>query len=155
LALRLRWGRADRRVHCVLPTAQARRRRPATDPHHPRHRLRPAPRSYRQGGRMSRVFRPSRSMFINVGLVVLIIAGGAWACFLAAGGSDGATAAPSSGLRTATVSQGEITATVSASGSIESTNTASADFATSGTVISISVHVGDAVKKSQVLAKVD
>ena len=44
---------------------------------------------------------------------------------------------------------------MSASGSVQSASTATADFATSGTVTSIAVKVGDTVTKGQVLAKVD
>ena len=57
--------------------------------------------------------------------------------------------------RTVAVTQGPVTATVSAAGSVQSANTAAADFTTAGTVTSISVKVGDTVTKGQVLAQVD
>jgi macrolide-specific efflux system membrane fusion protein len=96
-----------------------------------------------------------RSTLVNAGLAVLAVAGGVWAYFLVTANPNAAAAADTAGTRTVAVSQGEVTSTVSATGSIQSGNTASADFVTSGTVTSISVHVGDAVKKGQVLAQVD
>jgi macrolide-specific efflux system membrane fusion protein len=53
------------------------------------------------------------------------------------------------------VTQGPVTATATASGTVQSASTATADFATSGTVTEIDVKVGDVVKKGAVLAKVD
>jgi macrolide-specific efflux system membrane fusion protein len=97
----------------------------------------------------------SRSTLVNAGLAVLAVAGGVWAYFLVTANPNAAAAAATGGTRTVAVSQGEVTSTVSATGSIQSGNTASADFITSGTVTSISVHVGDTVKKGQVLAQVD
>jgi macrolide-specific efflux system membrane fusion protein len=98
---------------------------------------------------------PGRSLAVSTALAVLIVAGGFWAYRLVVGDQTPASGASNTTPRTATVSQGDITATASASGSVESANTAAADFTTSGTVISIPVHVGDAVAKGQVLAKVD
>jgi macrolide-specific efflux system membrane fusion protein len=97
----------------------------------------------------------SRSTLVNSGLAVLAVAGGVWAYFLVTDNPNAAAAAGTVGTRTVAVTQGEVSSTVSATGSIQSANTASADFITSGTVTSISVHVGDAVKKGQVLAQVD
>jgi macrolide-specific efflux system membrane fusion protein len=65
------------------------------------------------------------------------------------------TPTTTSGGRTIAVTQGEVTATVSASGSVQSASTATADFATSGTVTAISVHVGDTVAQGQELARID
>ena len=53
------------------------------------------------------------------------------------------------------VTQGDISQTVSATATVASSSTASANFVTSGTVTEIDVHVGDLVTKGQLLAKVD
>jgi macrolide-specific efflux system membrane fusion protein len=70
------------------------------------------------------------------------------------GGADASAQATSAGPVVA-VSQGAVVDTVSAAGTVESASTAGATFATSGTVTEIDVAVGDAVRKGQVLAKVD
>src|SRR5262245_39540743 len=107
-----------------------------------------------------RVPRPSiaalsTSTLVNAGLVALAVAGGIWAYVLVTADPNAAAAADTGGPRTVAVTQGEVTATVSASGSVQSAYTASADFVTSGTVMSISVRVGQSVRKGQVLANVD
>jgi macrolide-specific efflux system membrane fusion protein len=92
---------------------------------------------------------------LNSALVVLVAAGGVWAYQLVKGASPSSPTANSGGTRTATVTQGEVLATVSATGSVQSATTAAADFVTGGTVISISVHIGDTVQQGQELARVD
>jgi membrane fusion protein, macrolide-specific efflux system len=91
---------------------------------------------------------------LNTALGVLLLAGAGWGYLLVSRSNAPAAAAPT-GSRTVDVSQGAVVETVSASGTVNSAVIASADFATAGTVSSISVHVGDTVTKGQVLAKVD
>jgi len=91
---------------------------------------------------------------LNSALGVLLLAGVGWSYLLVSRSNAPAAAAPT-GSRTVDVSQGAVVETVSASGTVNSAVIASADFATAGTVSSISVHVGDTVTKGQVLAKVD
>ena len=94
------------------------------------------------------------SLVVNAVLGV-VLAAGAWTVYETFSGSDeGATAATAS-ERTVRVQQGTVTKTATADGTLESASTASAGFTTGGTVTSISVKVGDTVKKGQVLAKVD
>lgn len=100
-----------------------------------------------------RLWRPP-TLILNASLGALALIGAGWA-YHAVTASETTTTTTTSQQRTVTVSQGEVVATVSATGTVESANTASADFVTSGTVTSISVKVGDTVKKGQVLAKVD
>src|SRR6185436_18457574 len=91
---------------------------------------------------------------LNLGLAVLAVAGAGWAYQLVRGPAQAAAA--TTGLsRTVQVSQGDVVETASASGSVQSATTATADFVTSGTVTSIAVKVGDAVKKGAALARVD
>jgi macrolide-specific efflux system membrane fusion protein len=82
-----------------------------------------------------------------------VVGGGFWAYQSVA--SEPAAAASTGQQRLVAVTQGEVSATVSAAGSVQSAATASATFATSGTVTQIRVKVGDTVKKNQILAKVD
>jgi membrane fusion protein, macrolide-specific efflux system len=90
---------------------------------------------------------------VNAVLALLLAGGAFWAYETLSGPATG-TAANAS-VRSVPVQQGTVTATVTADGSVESASTASASFVTGGTVTSIAVHVGDKVKKGQVLAKVD
>ncbi|UQU61336.1 efflux RND transporter periplasmic adaptor subunit [Couchioplanes caeruleus] len=90
---------------------------------------------------------------VNAVLALLLAGGVFWAYETLSGPATG-TAANAS-VRSVPVQQGTVTATVSADGSVESASTASASFVTGGTVTGIAVHVGDKVKKGQVLAKVD
>ncbi|WP_199509275.1 efflux RND transporter periplasmic adaptor subunit [Nucisporomicrobium flavum] len=90
---------------------------------------------------------------VNAVLALLLAGGAFWAYETLSGPATG-TAADAS-VRSVPVQQGTVTATVTADGSVESASTASASFVTGGTVTSIAVHVGDRVKKGQVLAKVD
>jgi membrane fusion protein, macrolide-specific efflux system len=99
-----------------------------------------------------RVWR--RPVFIVNGVLgLLALGGGFWAYQSVA--SEPAAAATTGQQRLVAASQGEVSATVSATGSVQSASTASATFATSGTVTEIRVKVGDTVKKHQILAKID
>ncbi|WP_433824924.1 efflux RND transporter periplasmic adaptor subunit [Actinoplanes sp. CA-015351] len=93
------------------------------------------------------------SMVVNAVIGVALVAG-AFTVYETFSDSDSGTAAVAS-ERTVSVQQGTVTKTATADGTLESASTASASFETSGTVTSISVKVGDKVKKGQVLAKVD
>jgi macrolide-specific efflux system membrane fusion protein len=89
---------------------------------------------------------------INLALVAVLIAIGVGA-YLVIGGGGGETALGQT--TTTTVSRGTVRSTVSASGTIQSAETAGASFATSGTVTEILVEVGDHVRAGEVLAQVD
>jgi macrolide-specific efflux system membrane fusion protein len=93
------------------------------------------------------------SVAVNAVLGVALIAGAFWAYETVQGPTSGTAAAAAT--RTVAVQQGTVTQSVSATGTVESANSASASFVTGGTVTAINVHVGDLVKKGQVLAKVD
>ncbi|AGZ42387.1 efflux RND transporter periplasmic adaptor subunit [Actinoplanes friuliensis] len=101
--------------------------------------------------RLGSLRRPS--VVVNAVLVLVLVAGAFWAYGTVSGPDTGTAAAAS--VRTVAVQQGTVTASVTADGSLESASSASASFVTGGTVTSISVQVGDKVKKGQVLAKVD
>jgi macrolide-specific efflux system membrane fusion protein len=90
---------------------------------------------------------------VNATLVLLLVAGAWWAYDIVSGPGTGAAAAAS--VRSVPVQQGTVTASVTADGSLESAGSAAASFTTAGPVTSISVRVGDKVKKGQVLARVD
>jgi multidrug efflux pump subunit AcrA (membrane-fusion protein) len=92
----------------------------------------------------------SRVPYLNLGLVVLIAAGGAWA-----GTAVGSPASGSSVLRTATVSRGVVQSMVSASGTLMSSTTYNLGFETGGQVTEIDVSPGEVVSAGQVLARVD
>jgi macrolide-specific efflux system membrane fusion protein len=94
---------------------------------------------------------------LNIALGVLVLGGVGWAYQLVAAPAAATTSAATGvgGSRTVAVSQGTVVATATATGSVQSANTAAADFVTAGTVTSILVRVGDTVTKGQVLAKVD
>jgi macrolide-specific efflux system membrane fusion protein len=97
---------------------------------------------------------PRRPSWVVNAVLVLALGGGAFWAYRTVSGPDTAAAAASS-VRTIPVQQGSVTASVTADGTLESASTAAASFVTGGTVTSISVGVGDKVKKGQVLAKVD
>ena len=101
--------------------------------------------------RLGSLRRPS--VAVNAALGLALVAGAFWA-YETVSGPDTSNAAAAS-VRSVPVQQGTVTASVTADGSLESASTASASFVTGGTVTSISVKVGDKVKKGQVLAKVD
>ncbi len=96
--------------------------------------------------------RPSRSQ-----LVVLFIAGiiSAYVGYQAYDRLTGANAPPPPPRQTALVQRGNIAATVSASGSVISQNQPTVTFRSSGKVAEVDVTPGAAVKKGQVLAKLD
>ena len=91
---------------------------------------------------------------VNAALALLLVAGGYWA-WVSVRGDSTAQADPARGTRTVLVSRGTVTTTVTADGSVQSATTASASFATAGTVTDIRVKVGQQVKKGQLLATVD
>jgi membrane fusion protein, macrolide-specific efflux system len=93
------------------------------------------------------------SVLVNIALV-LLLAGGGFAIYRVLAGPSAAAAAGTT-ARSVPVQQGTVTKTVTADGSVTAASTASATFTTGGTVTSISVRVGDKVKKGQTLAKVD
>ncbi|MBC6450248.1 efflux RND transporter periplasmic adaptor subunit [Actinokineospora xionganensis] len=93
--------------------------------------------------------RPFR--LINVALVVVLLAAGVTAYFWLRGGTESASAT----LRTVTAGTGSVVQTVSASGTLESASSVTADFTTAGTVAEILVKVGDTVTAGQALAKLD
>jgi macrolide-specific efflux system membrane fusion protein len=90
---------------------------------------------------------------VNAALGLVLLGGACWAYEIVSGPGTGTAAAAS--VRSVPVQQGTVTASVTADGSLESASTAAASFVTSGTVTSISVRVGDKVRKGQVLAEVD
>lgn len=69
--------------------------------------------------------------------------------------SGNASGAGSSSLRTVAVRTGDVTAQVSADGSVEAVNEVAANFGTSGTIATLTVKVGDAVTKGEVIATID
>jgi membrane fusion protein, macrolide-specific efflux system len=106
------------------------------------------------GGRNARDGR-RLTILINVALAVLAVGGGFWAFQVVHGGSQTAAADANQRTRMVPVTAGAVSQTVSASGSVASASTATANFVTSGTVTELDVKVGDPVTKGQVLAKVD
>jgi macrolide-specific efflux system membrane fusion protein len=100
---------------------------------------------------MSWLRRPS--VLVNIGLVLLLAAGG-FVIYRVLAGPATAQAADSA-VRSVPVQQGTVTKTVTADGSVGAASSAGAEFTTGGTVTSISVRVGDKVKKGQTLAEVD
>jgi macrolide-specific efflux system membrane fusion protein len=99
-------------------------------------------------------FRRPPTLLLNVTLGAVALTGAGWAYLLVGDPASTSSSSPST-TRLVTVSQGAVVETVSASGSVQSANTATAEFGVSGTVTSISVRVGDRVTKGQVLAKID
>ncbi|GAA1649662.1 HlyD family efflux transporter periplasmic adaptor subunit [Kribbella alba] len=89
---------------------------------------------------------------LNVALVavVLAIAVSAYLLFFKSDSPAAATARPA-----VAVARGDVTASVSSSGTLASPQTASPQFATSGTVTSILVKVGQVVAKGAAIAKID
>ncbi|MET8141495.1 efflux RND transporter periplasmic adaptor subunit [Sphaerisporangium sp. NPDC005288] len=91
-----------------------------------------------------------RALIVNGALGVLLL-GGAGVAYASLNGGSSAEAAPS----TTPVTRGTVLSSVSASGAVESANTRSLSFGTSGTVEKIYVESGDKVTKGQILARVD
>lgn len=94
----------------------------------------------------------SRRILIIAGVIVLLIGGGAAYYFQRQASQRAAEAAA---LRTEVVAAGDILSTVSASGSIAPEAQANLNFAAAGTVAEVLVEVSEAVKKDQVLARLD
>ncbi|MEV4317731.1 HlyD family efflux transporter periplasmic adaptor subunit [Actinocrispum sp. NPDC049592] len=97
--------------------------------------------------------RGRRAWLINGALVVVLLAAG-WGAYTLLWPSSSSNGAASN-TRTAAVQRGTVIDTVSAAATVQSNYTASADFATSGTITQINVKVGDTVTKGQPLAKLD
>lgn len=97
---------------------------------------------------MTRIPR-GRLLNAALGIVLVAVVAAAW---FTVGSTDDSTAVAA---RTTTVTTGSVTATVSGSGNLESARTSSLAFGASGTVESVSVKVGDAVKKGRTLARID
>lgn len=98
-------------------------------------------------------WRRHRRLAVNLTLGVALAGVAAGGYFSIGGG--GQVRAATGGTRTVKVAKGSVLASVSASGSVESAHTRSADFATSGTVTAVDVKVGDHVDKGEQLARVD
>ena len=103
----------------------------------------------------ARVLAARRGLWLNTGLGVVALVGALYAYHLVTATAETTSTTPSGASRTVPVTQGEVSATVSATGSVQSAHTATADFVTGGTVASIAVHVGDTVTQGQELARVD
>lgn len=90
--------------------------------------------------------------FVNVALVaiVLVIAVTAYFLFFKKDPPAAGATRP-----TVAVQRGEVTASVSSSGTLQSSQTASPQFETSGTVTQVLVKVGQVVAKGAAIAKVD
>ena len=89
---------------------------------------------------------------LNVALVavVLAISTTAYLLFFRSDSQAAGTTRP-----TAAVARGEVTAGVSSSGTLQSSQTASPQFAASGTVTAVLVKVGQVVAKGAAIARID
>ena len=90
--------------------------------------------------------------FVNVALVAIVLAIAITAYFLFFRKDPPAASAT---RPTVAVARGDVTASVSSSGTLQSSQTASPQFETSGTVTQILVKVGQVVAKGAAIAKVD
>ena len=90
--------------------------------------------------------------FVNVALVAIVLAIAVTAYFLFFKKDPPAASAT---RPTVAVQRGEVTASVSSSGTLQSSQTASPQFETSGTVTQVLVKVGQVVAKGAAIAKVD
>ncbi len=97
------------------------------------------------------ITRVPRGRWLNAALGVVLV-GVIAAAYFTVGTSDSSDTVAT---RTATVTQGSLTASVTGSGNLASSRTSSLSFGASGTVTSVSVKVGDKVKKGDVLARID
>ncbi|ALG14010.1 efflux RND transporter periplasmic adaptor subunit [Kibdelosporangium phytohabitans] len=96
--------------------------------------------------------RGRRAWLVNGVLVVaLVAAGGGAYTFLWPSANEAAPA----GVRTVAATRTSVAESVSAAGTVVSSYTGTADFATSGTITQIDVKVGDVVSKGRQLAKLD
>jgi macrolide-specific efflux system membrane fusion protein len=98
---------------------------------------------------------PRSILLLNATLAVLTVAGAGWGYQTVFGTTTAAASSTNQRQRSVAVTEGVVTSTVSAPGTVQSVTMASANFLTTGTVTDVSVKVGDAVTKGQVLAKVD
>ena len=93
-----------------------------------------------------------RLWIINTALIVLVL-------LVLVGVVVGLTASSSSGAetsrRTVPVGRGTVTETVTASGTVGSAETSTLNFASGGTVASVSVALGDRVRRGQTVATLD
>jgi len=89
-----------------------------------------------------------RRRWLVIGLVVALAAAGAWFKLKPASGDDTTSI-------TATVTRGTYKSTVSATGTITPKRDVDLAFTSSGTVTEVAVAPGDAVRKGDVLAKID
>jgi HlyD family secretion protein len=96
-----------------------------------------------------RTARP-RTLWLNIALAVLLVAGGALAWL-----TVGNPSTPPSTARTTTVSLGTVTASVTGSGNAASALSTAVNFTGSGVVTELDVKVGDRVRLGQVLAQID
>jgi membrane fusion protein, macrolide-specific efflux system len=90
--------------------------------------------------------------FVNVALVAIVLAIAVTAYFLFFKKDPPAAGAARPSVA---VQRGEVTASVSSSGTLQSSQTASPQFETSGTVTQVLVKVGQVVAKGAAIAKVD
>ncbi|TCC17956.1 efflux RND transporter periplasmic adaptor subunit [Kribbella sindirgiensis] len=90
--------------------------------------------------------------FVNVALVAIVLAIALTAYFLFFKKDPPAASATRPSVA---VQRGEVTASVSSSGTLQSSQTASPQFETSGTVTQVLVKVGQVVAKGAAIAKVD
>lgn len=91
-----------------------------------------------------------RRVVLNVGLVLLLVAGGIGVWFFVLRSDQPATAAAP---RTTAVQQGTVTKTVSAAGNLEPAKQTAINFATSGTISTVNVQVGQKVAEGAVLGR--
>ncbi|TDW91978.1 efflux RND transporter periplasmic adaptor subunit [Kribbella sp. VKM Ac-2566] len=90
--------------------------------------------------------------FVNVALVAIVLAIAVTAYFLFFKKDPPAASATRPSVA---VQRGEVTASVSSSGTLQSSQTASPQFETSGTVTQVLVKVGQVVAKGAAIAKID
>ena len=81
----------------------------------------------------------------------VVVAGVAVVTFVVTSGGNRATAAPS----TSKVARGAVTSTVSAAGTVQSQQSRTLGFSSTGTLIELNVKAGDTVTPGSVLAKID
>ncbi|MBM7783550.1 efflux RND transporter periplasmic adaptor subunit [Tenggerimyces flavus] len=91
-----------------------------------------------------------RRVVLNVGLVLLLVAGGVGIWFFVLRADEPATAAAP---RTTAVQQGTVTKTVSAAGNLEPAKQTAINFATSGTISAVNIQVGQKVAEGAVLGR--
>ncbi len=92
-----------------------------------------------------------RVTVVNLLLVLVLVAAALWTYQRVNGGNSSASTA----VRTTTARLTDVTATVSATGSVTDPSEVGVDFASSGTLTSIRVKLGQRVRKGQVLATID